>query len=104
MTVLKDSTEETVPIHWDDRPPAFDGLIHRSQLIIRKTDLKKLRSKAAKLEKRTWTDVTGKFSVDAKISSRTATHVTLVKEDGKEVKLPIDKLSSADQKWLKDNP
>ncbi len=104
VTVLKDSSEETVPIHWDDRPPAFDGLIHRSQLIIRKTDLKKLRSKAAKLEKRTWTDVSGKFSVDAKLSSRTATHVTLVKEDGKEVKLPIDKLSTADQKWLKENP
>ncbi len=104
VTVLKDCTEENVPIHWDDQPPAFDGLIHRSQLIIRKTDLKKLRSKAAKLEKRTWSDVTGKFSVDAKISSRTATHVTLVKEDGKEVKLPIDKLSTADQKWLKDNP
>ena len=104
VTVLKDSTEETVPIHWDDRPPQFDGLIHRSQLIIRKTDLKKLRSKAAKLEKRTWTDVTGKHSVEAKLSSRTATHVTLVKEDGKEVKLPIDKLSGPDQKWLTENP
>ena len=104
VTVLRHSTEENIPIHWDDRPPQFDGLIHRNQLIIRKIDLKKLRSKAAKLEKRTWTDATGKFSVEAKISSRTATHVTLVKEDGKEVKLPIDKLSSADQKWLKENP
>ena len=79
-------------------------MIDRSQLIIRKTDLKKLRGKAAKLEKRSWTDATGKFSVEAKLSSRTATQVTLVKDDGKEVKLSIDKLSTTDQKWLKDNP
>ncbi len=104
VTVLKDSTEETVPIHWDSQPTQFDGLIHRSQLIIRKIDLKKLRSKATRLAQRVWTDVTGKHSVEAKLSSRTDTHITLVKVDGKEVKLPIDKLSSADQKWLKDNP
>ncbi len=104
VTVLKDGTEDNVAIHWDDRTSDSDGLIHRSQLIIRKFDLKKLRAKVAKPEKREWTDVTGKFKVEAKITSRTATHVTLVKDDGKEIKLPIEKLSSADQKWLKENP
>ena len=51
VTVIKDSTDDNVPIHWDDRTSDSDGLIHRSQLIIRRLDLKKLRAKAAKTEK-----------------------------------------------------
>jgi hypothetical protein len=104
VTVLSDCKDEDVPIHWDDRTSDFDCLVHRTQLIIRRLDLKKLRIKAAKLERRVWTDSTGKHTVEAKLTSRTDTHVTLVKEDGKEVKLLIEKLSNADQKWLKDNP
>lgn len=104
LTVLKDSREDTILIHWDDRSPEFDGLMHRSQLIIRKSDLKKLRIKAARSEKRTWTDSSGKHTLEAIMSSRTATHVTLLREDGKEVTLPIEKLSAVDQKWLLENP
>ena len=104
VTVLKESKEDTVTIHWDDRPPAFDGLIHRTQLIIRRTDLKKLRIKATREEKRTWTDLTGKHKVEAKLLSRTSSQVTLIKDDGKEVTLLIEKLSQTDQKWLKENP
>jgi len=104
VTVLKDNTDDTVPIHWDDRTSESDGLIHRTQLIIRKTDLKKLRAKIIRQGIRVWTDATGKHTVEAKIVSRTETHVALIKNDGKEVKLSIDKLSAADQKWLKDNP
>ncbi len=104
VTVLKEGTEDHVAIHWDDRTADFDGLIHRSQLIIRKSDLRKLKAKAPKADKREWTDATGKFKVEAKITARTATHVTLLKEDGKEIKLAIEKLSAADQKWLKENP
>ena len=104
VTVLKDGKEDTVQIHWDDHSAGFDGLIHRSQLIIRRTDLKKLKIKATRSEKRMWTDATGKFKVEAKLSSRTSTQVTLVKEDGKEITLSIDKLSIADKNWLKDNP
>ena len=104
VTVLKDNKEDTVPVHWDDRTPEFDGLIHRTQLIIRKSDLKKLRIKATRSERRMWTDATGKYSVEATLSSRTSTQITIVKEDGKEVTLSIDKLSAVDQKWLRDNP
>ena len=104
VTVLKDNKEDTVPIHWDDRTPEFDGLIHRTQLIIRKSDLKKLRIKATRSERRIWTDATGKHTVEATLSSRTSTQITIAKDDGKEVTLSIDKLSAADQKWLRDNP
>lgn len=104
VTVLKDSKEDTVQIHWDDRPTQFDGLIHRSQLIIRRSDLKKLRIKATRSERRVWTDATGKFTIEAKLLSRTSTQVTLVKDDGKEITLSIDRLSHADKKWLNENP
>jgi SLA1 homology domain 1, SHD1 len=104
VTVLKENKEDTVAIHWDDRPPSSDGLIHRTQLIIRRSDLKKLRIKATREEKRTWTDLTGKHRVEARLLSRTSSQVTLIKDDGKEVTLSIDKLSQVDQKWLKENP
>jgi len=104
VTVLKDGKDDTVPVHWDDRPPSFDGLIHRAQLIIRRTDLKKLRIKATREDKRVWSDMTGKHKVEAKLLSRTSSQVTLVKDNGKEVTLSIDKLSQDDQKWLKENP
>ena len=104
VTVLKDNKEDTIPVHWDDRPPASDGLIHRTQLIIRKSDLKKLRIKATRDEKRIWTDITGKHKVEAKMLSRTSSQVTLIKDDGKEVTLSIEKLSQTDQKWLRENP
>lgn len=104
VTVLKDGKEDTVQIHWDDRPPEFDGLMHRSQLIIRRSDLKKLKIKATRSAMRVWTDATGKFSVEARLASRTSTQITIVKEDGKEITLSIDKLSNADKLWLKDNP
>jgi hypothetical protein len=93
VTVLKDNKEDTIPVHWDDRPPASDGLIHRTQLIIRRSDLKKLRIKATRDEKRIWTDITGKHKVEAKMLSRTSSQVTLIKDDGKEVTLSIDTLS-----------
>ena len=57
VTVLKDSKEDTVPVHWDDRPPSADGLIHRTQLIIRRSDLKKLRIKATREEKRVFRQI-----------------------------------------------
>ena len=104
VTVLKDNKDDTVPIHWDNRTPDYDGLIHRTQLIIRKSDLRKLRIKATRSEKRVWTDSTGKHTVEATLASRTSTQVTLLRDDGKEVTLSIDKLSIADQKWLRDNP
>lgn len=104
VTVLKEDKEDTVLIHWDDRPPSSDGLIHRTQLIIRRSDLKKLRIKATREERRTWTDLTGKHKIEAKLLSRTSSQVTLIKDDGKEVTLLIEKLSQVDQKWLKENP
>jgi hypothetical protein len=49
---------------------------------------------------RTWTDSTGKFSVEAVWIGTDGNGVTLEKRDGKTVTLPIDRLSNADQEWI----
>jgi hypothetical protein len=51
---------------------------------------------------RTWTDVTGKFQVEAELVESTEAKVTLrLKKDGKTVTLPLEKLSQQDREFLK---
>lgn len=51
---------------------------------------------------RTWTDVTGSFQVEAELVEATDTTVKLkLKKDGKVISVPIEKLGSADQEYLK---
>lgn len=49
---------------------------------------------------RTWSDQSGQFEVEAKLQSQTAFEVTLLKRDGKLVKVALDKLSIADQEFV----
>lgn len=49
---------------------------------------------------RTWTDITGKFKVEAKLVSSTADAVRIVRKDGKELTIPLNKLSDADQQFV----
>lgn len=51
---------------------------------------------------RTFTDITGKFSLKARFAGYDSGQVTLEKEDGKKIQIPIEKLSEADRKWLED--
>ncbi len=101
LTVIEDCEDERVPVRWDTQNR--ESLIHRSQLIIRKVDLKQLKLTLAKSQSRTWKDASGKFSIDAVLVTKAATTITLKKEDGKEVTLPITKLSKEDQAWIKEN-
>jgi SLA1 Homology Domain 1 (SHD1) protein len=51
---------------------------------------------------RTWTDVTGSYKIEAELVEATDAAVTLKrKEDGRIVKVPIEKLSPEDQEFLK---
>lgn len=101
LTVLEDSEEDDVPIHWDQL--GHDAKINRSQLIIRKVDLKTVKQEVAKSTARTWRDATGKFSVEATYVSKTSSSVTIRKSDGKEVTLEMSKLSKEDLQWIKIN-
>ncbi|MHB8974483.1 MAG: SHD1 domain-containing protein [Pirellulaceae bacterium] len=50
---------------------------------------------------RTWTDITGKFSVEAVFVSRAMNTVTIRRTDNaKEIKMPLDKLSDGDEKFI----
>ena len=51
---------------------------------------------------RTWTDRSGNFSVEAEFVRYADGEVTLEKQDGKVVTLPLSKLSFKDQKWLRE--
>ena len=58
----------------------------------------KKESEAAKWK--TWTDSTGKYKTYAKFSGIAFDKVTLIKQDGSKVQLPLDKLSDEDREWL----
>jgi hypothetical protein len=49
---------------------------------------------------RTWSDSTGRFKIEASLESRTAFEVILLKRDGATIKVPLEKLSVADQEYL----
>lgn len=55
-------------------------------------------SVAAGQEMRTWTDKSGRFKIQGKFVEMSGKSVVLEKEDGSQVKIPLDKLSEADQK------
>jgi hypothetical protein len=49
---------------------------------------------------RTWTDSSGKFKIEAKFIALAEGKVTLEKPDGVQIKMPLEKLSAADQKFV----
>jgi hypothetical protein len=53
---------------------------------------------------RTWTDVTGKYKVEAELVKIENGQVTLRKANGDRTTLPVDKLSEADREFLRQNP
>lgn len=56
---------------------------------------------AVEPETRTWVDATGKFKIEAKFGSLSEGTVHLLKPDGTLTKIPLDKLSEADQELAK---
>ena len=51
---------------------------------------------------RTWTDAAGEHKTDAEFGGLANGIVTLVKADGRKVRIPLEKLSAADRKWIRD--
>lgn len=52
-------------------------------------------------EPRIWTDVTGKFKIEAKFGGVSGGQVKLLKTDGTETTVPLNKLSAADQAFVR---
>ncbi|MCO6045175.1 SHD1 domain-containing protein [Aeoliella sp. ICT_H6.2] len=49
---------------------------------------------------RTWSDQSGRFSIDATYRGMNGAKVVLEKSDGSQIEVPLDKLSSADQDYV----
>lgn len=104
ITFLSANADGTLTVRWDDYGPSFDCSMARNELIIKKSVLKaSLAPDPPAAEMRTFTDATGKFTVKARVVKLTETQVTLLTEQGKELTLPLSKLSDADQEFLRSN-
>jgi outer membrane protein assembly factor BamB len=51
-------------------------------------------------DERAWTDKTGKYKINAEFAGLEEGQVSLRKQDGEVVKVPLDKLSDADRRWV----
>jgi hypothetical protein len=102
ITFLSANSDGTLIVRWDDYGPSFDCSMVRSELIIKKAVAKEaIPSSPPIAEMRTFTDTTGKFKVKARIVKQSGTQVTLLTEQGKEVTLPLSKLSASDRDFLR---
>lgn len=109
ITLLSENDDGTLNVSWNGYGDAWDCSMPRAHLIIQNKTIKKLeRTKpeatseaptSADLAKtlRTWTDKSGQHKIEARFVRKTATEVVLVTDAGREIKLPIAKLSDADQ-------
>lgn len=59
-------------------------------------------SAPAAAKSRTWTDVTGQFSVEAEFVGAAAGIVALRKDNGSTIKVPIEKLSDPDRQYIQE--
>ena len=108
ITHLAHNEDGTLTVRWDDYGPTYDCSMVRKELIIRKTVLKRLQEALAEpadppsepSEFRTWTDASGNFKVRARLLRKSDTTVTVVTDAGREMNVPISKLSEADQRFL----
>lgn len=97
---------DTLIVKKKDWPGHIAYRLDRDQLIIQKKTLAELqpvaRNAAQELQKtlRTWTDATGNFKVEARFVRRHGDKVTLKTGAGREITLPIVKLSDDDRNLL----
>ncbi len=51
-------------------------------------------------KRRTWSDKSGKFKVDAKLAEANSDSIQLLKDDGREVKIPLASMSESDRMFV----
>lgn len=113
VSVLSTNEDGTVNIRFDFYKTEYT--MKRSELIIQNKTLKELKNKKPGTEDkqserftakelastlRVWTDVTGKFKIEAYYVSHTETKVTLKTAADREINMPMEKLSNADRDLL----
>ena len=103
LTVIRQNDDGTVRVRWNEWSSGFDSDLPRDQLIIEKKVARQLRRKTPAATEdltrvlRTWTNITGKHKIEAYFVRKTDTEVTLKTDTGRELTLPIEKLSDKDR-------
>jgi len=69
---------------------------------VRPTAAARAEKRYALLPSRTWTDLSGKFKIDARYGGLEGGKTVLVKLDGSKISVPLEKLSSQDRSYIKD--
>ena len=106
ITAIYENEDGSLHVHWDEYSDAFDCDMTRDQLIIQDKTVRKLRRKTNKVGQdlketlRTWTDSTGKYKIEAWYVRRTEKQVFLKTDAGRELNMPIEKLSEEDRELL----
>lgn len=84
-------------------PPLFLFLFLLSVFFSPLVLISSTSAQMAKYERmRTWSDATGKFKTEAKLVSVTDDEIVLESETGKTLKLPVSKLGSTDQEFIRE--
>lgn len=105
VNIVRDDGD-TVVVHEADSRTVFAYRIDRDQLIVQTKTLATLKREAAKNaaalleETRTWTDATGRFKVEARFVKKVGDKVTIQTDAGREITLPMAKLSADDRELL----
>ncbi len=108
--VVSLETNGQIKIGLEGYDDAFDEVVPRSKLWVEPSELKAAArdgdSKTvvpAVAGTRTWTDASGKFKVEAELISFEDGIVRLRRKDGKELSMPLEKLSDEDQQLLENS-
>ena len=117
IKVLGVNDDGTVQVRWEEYGSPWDGDMPRDQLIVQDKTVRKLKQKqnttgpanavaaasstpavsSGDKKLRVWVDSTGSFKIEAEFVEKTDAGVKLRRPDGREVTLPLDKLSVDDQ-------
>jgi len=106
LEVLSENDDGTVNVRWTGFHKLPDCSLTRDQLIIEDKTARKLERKEKLASKdltetvRTWTDASGKHKIEAKLLRKTETEIVLETNKGREITLPLNKLSDEDRELL----
>ena len=113
VSVLSENDDGTVNIRFDFYKTEYT--MKRDELVIQNKTIEELKSKKSETAEqqterytaselaetlRVWTDITGKFKIEAYYLSHTETKVTLKTAADREINMPLKKLSTSDQELL----
>lgn len=119
LTLVRTNEDGTLRVSWDDFGAAFDGDMSRDQLIIARSEVRKLRrlanmaaeegpaagaqdgGRAMPAESRTWQDASGQFEIEGQFVRLDGTTVHLETPDGETMTIELSQLSEADRTYVK---